>query len=300
MFKPYGLIFLHKNKPSAYITTMKILSNVPLKNKTTFRCGGTAKWFAEPDNFIEFETLLKLHKGRLFILGGGSKTICVDTGFDGLVISTKNLSKIYMEKGAVVAEAGATFEKLRAFCTQNALSGLEWSAGIPASVGGAVVMNAGAFGHDFSESVLKVEIFENGKRKLLEKSDITFSYRNSSLKGKTVLRVWLGLEKSSSKEVQESYLKHLAEKEKNQPVCAGSAGSIFKRSENVILAKIIDKLGLKGVKIGGAEVSTHHSGFIINTGTATASEVLSLVEFIRQKVLEKTGVVLENELIVLE
>lgn len=279
---------------------MKILSNVPLKTKTTFRCGGTAKWFAKPEDFIEFETLLKLHKHKLFVLGGGSKTLCKDEGFDGLVISTKHLSKIFFEKDLVVCEAGVKFEDLENFCIKNALSGLEWSAGIPASVGGACVMNAGAFGHDFSESVEKVEVFFNGKKIILGKKDITFSYRNSSLKNKVVFRVWLRLKKSTKQNVEEGYLKFGHEKQKNQPVCMGSAGSIFKRQENVIPAKIIDKLGLKGVKIGGAEVSSHHSGFIVNKGTATASDVLNLVEYVRKIVQQKTGIVLENELIVLE
>ena len=279
---------------------MKILSNVPLKNKTTFKCGGTAKWFAEPTDFLEFETLLKLHKGKLFILGAGSKTLCADEGFDGFVISTENFSKISFDNDLVVCEAGVKFSALQDFCEENALSGLEWSAGIPASVGGAVVMNAGAFGHDFAESVEKVEVFVHGKAIILEKKDISFSYRNSSLKDKVVFKVWLRLLKSSHDLVQKEYARHLEEKQKNQPVCVGSAGSIFKRNQNVIPAKIIDKLGLKGVKIGGAEVSTHHSGFIVNTGSATASEVLSLVELIRKTVHQKTGVVLENELIVLE
>ena len=295
-----GLFFLHKKRHGAYISTMKILSNVPLKDKTTFKCGGTAKWYAEPADFLEFATLLKLHKGKLFVLGGGSKTICSDKGFDGLVISTQNLSKICFDGDLVVCDAGVKFENLRGFCIKNALSGLEWSAGIPASVGGASVMNAGAFGHDFAESVEKVEIFENGKTRILEKKDISFSYRNSSLKNKIVFRVWLRLKKSSRQEVEEEFLKFAEQKQKNQPVCMGSAGSIFKRQENVIPAKIIDKLGLKGVKIGGAEVSTHHSGFIVNTGSATASDVLSLVELIRKTVQKKTGVVFENELIVLE
>lgn len=279
---------------------MKIQANVPLKNKTTFKCGGTAKWFAQPNNFIEFETLLKLHKGKLFVLGAGSKTLCVDAGFDGLVISTSNLCKIKIEEDAVVCDAGVTFKQLEDFCKTNAFSGLEWSAGIPATVGGAVVMNAGAFGHDFAESVLKVEIFENGARKIIEKKDICFAYRKSSLKGKVVFRVWLKFKKTFFEDVKAKYLKFRAEKEKNQPVCAGSAGSIFKRSENVIPAKIIDKLGLKGVKIGGAQVSTHHSGFIVNTGNATASDVLALVELVRKKVFDATNVLLENELIVLE
>ena len=143
---------------------MKILSNVPLKTKTTFRCGGTAKWFAKPEDFIEFETLLKLHKHKLFVLGGGSKTLCKDEGFDGLVISTKHLSKIFFEKDLVVCEAGVKFEDLTNFCIKNALSGLEWSAGIPASVGGASVMNAGALAMIFLKALKRLKCFLMAKK----------------------------------------------------------------------------------------------------------------------------------------
>ena len=279
---------------------MKILPNYPLSQETTFLCGGRAKWFCAVLNLQEFENLLKFHKGKFFILGGGSKTLCKDEGYDGLVISTKHLNKIGFDGNLIVCEAGAKLSALKEFCVKNGLSGLEWSAGIPASVGGATVMNAGSFGKDFGEFVENVEIFEAGQRKILNKSQITFSYRNSSLKGKVVLRVWLKLNNIAPENVKKSYEYYFNKKTAAQPTSYGSAGSIFKRSENVIPAKIIDKLGLKGVKIGGAEISTHHSGFIINTGTATATDVLKLIDLIKKTTLEKCGKHLQNEIIVLE
>lgn len=280
---------------------MKILKNVPLAKETTFLCGGNAKWFCEANNISEFCNLLKWHTGKMYILGGGSKTLCVDEGFDGLVISTKKLDKIEMvEDTTIVCDCGVRFDDLHKFCIENGFGGLEWSAGIPASVGGAVVMNAGAFGHDFSESVLQVEIFKNNTTKILKKDEITFSYRNSSLKGQNVLRVWLKLTPSQKSEIEKKYNFYLEQKTSHQPVCVGSAGSVFKRQKNVIPAKIIDKLGLKGVKIGGAEISSQHSGFIVNTGTAKASDVIALVDLILTEVKKHCGISLEKELIILE
>ena len=178
---------------------MKIEKNKSLASETTFRCGGRAAWFSAPENFAEFENLLKLHKGKLFVLGAGSKTLCPDSGFDGLVISTKNLGNITFENDLIVCDAGAKFFDLEKFCISHGLSGLEWSAAIPASVGGAAVMNAGAFGHDFFESVEKVEIFDNSAPKILQKNQIEYGYRTTSLRGKVVLRVWLRIEKKSPK-----------------------------------------------------------------------------------------------------
>lgn len=277
---------------------MKILKDYPLAKECTFNLGGRARWFCAVENMAEFKNLLSLHKGRLYILGGGSKTLCKDEGYEGLVISTKKLSNISFDGELVACEAGVSFDALKNFCIEHSLSGLEWTAGIPASVGGAVVMNCGSFGHEFSESVQKVEIFENGRVQVLPKTALEFSYRNSSLKAKAVLRVWLKLEKAEG--VKKGFQEFLNKKTALQPKAVGSVGSIFKRSGDVIPAKLIDKLGLKGVKIGQAEVSTLHSGFIINRGGATATDVLALIDLIKKTVYDKCGVVLENEVIVLE
>ena len=279
---------------------MKIIPNYPLSTETTFLCGGRAKWFVAPSDFSELKNILKFHKGRLYILGGGSKTLCVDSGFDGLVVSTKHLNQIKFDGDLVQCDCGVRFDSLHTFCQQNGLSGLEWSAGIPASVGGATVMNAGAFGHEFSNCVEKVEVLKNQEVMVLGKNQLSFSYRSSSLKGFVVLRVWLKLQPSSRESVQKDYAKFLAKKTTAQPTHFGSVGSVFKRQKDVIPAKIIDKLGLKGVKIGGAEISQHHGGFIVNTGSATATDVLKLIDFVKETVLEKCGITLQNEIIVLE
>lgn len=280
---------------------MKILCDVPMGTKTTFGCGGNARWFCQVADFAEFETLLRLHKGKkLFVLGAGSKTLCADDGFDGLVICTTSLQGINKQDELVVCDAGVSFDALRQYCEQNGLSGLEWSAGIPASVGGAVVMNAGAFGHEFCECVEKVEVFADGKRQILQKEQIQFAYRHSSLKDKVVFRVFLRLVPANSASVRQKYERHHQTKLARQPVGVGSAGSVFKRSDDVIPAKIIDKLGLKGVKIGQAEISKLHSGFIVNMGGATATDVLALVDLVQKKVQTAIGYILEKEIVVME
>lgn len=279
---------------------MKILSNYPLAKETTFHCGGKARWYVEVENLTEFENLLKMHRGDYYILGGGSKTLCVDGGYSGLVISTKKLNKIERDDNLIVCECGVNLFALHAYLAEKGFSGLEWSMGIPASVGGAVVMNAGSFDKDFSQNVKKVEIFEKGKRVILEKKDIEFAYRHSSLKGKNVFRVWLEFERADRDEVKSLQQFFFDKKNTTQPICAGSAGSIFKRHGDIIPAKIIDKMGLKGVILGGAEISPKHSGFIVNKGDATASDIIELIDLIKNKVDTELGIKLENEIIILE
>lgn len=280
---------------------MKILPFFSLKNETTFGCGGKARWFCRVQNIQEFISLLSLHKDKkLYILGGGSKSLCPDSGFDGLVISTKNLNHISFSNGLIVCESGVMLDKLLDFCLANNLSGLEWAAGIPASLGGMAVMNAGAFSHEIGEFIEKIEIYDGKKTILMQKQDITFSYRDSSLKGKSIIRIYLKLTKSTKEEISEKITYYKSKKSTNQPIEKLSAGSIFKREKNVIPAKIIDKLGLKGATIGGAKVSDKHCGFIVNTGTATATDVITLIEQVRSKVETETGVILKNELIIME
>lgn len=278
---------------------MKILTNKSMANQTTFNCGGKAKYFVEVENFVEFENILKLHKGKYYILGNGSKTLCKDSGYDGLVISTKKLSTFSQNGEKIIASCGAKLCEINAYCQKNGLSGLEFSYGIPASVGGAVVMNAGAFGDEIGNYVESVEIFENGKNVVLSKQNIVFSYRSSSLKNKNIEKVVFKLKYGDSKKIKEAQEMFWNKRKDSQPLEKYSAGSVFKRTENIIPAKIIDKLGLKGVKIGGAEISQKHSGFIVNNGNATATDVLSLINLIEEKA-SLLGISLEKELIVLE
>lgn len=279
---------------------MKIQTNYPLAKETTFKCGGKAKFYVEVENLAEFFNILKFHTGKLYILGGGSKTLCVDDGFDGLVISTKKLNSIQFDGDLVMCECGAKLADLNAFCVKNNLTGLEFSMGIPASVGGAVCMNAGSFGGEIGNFVQKVEVFENFAPKILHHSELKFAYRFSSLKNKHISKIWFKLAKAKKCDIIRLQEFYLDKKTSTQPVCVGSAGSIFKRQGDVIPSKIIDNLGLKGRKIGGAEVSAMHSGFIINSGGATATDVINLIDVIKEKVKLECGITLEEEVIILK
>ena len=204
---------------------------------------------------------------------------------------TDSTEEVWLE-----CEAGTSLFSLNKLCAERSLGGLEFSYGIPGSVGGATVMNAGAFGGQMSDVVKYVLIIENGELKRLE--ELGFSYRHSALEGKAVYAVGLRLFHSGGvKERQEELLK---KRLSSQPQGVRSAGSYFKRKGEVIPAQIIDKLGLKGVKINGAEVSKVHAGFIINSGRATCEDLLKLAELVKSKVKEAYGVELEEEIRFLE
>ncbi|MDD3232055.1 MAG: UDP-N-acetylmuramate dehydrogenase [Clostridia bacterium] len=281
--------------------SMNIISSFPMSKVTSFKCGGLAKWFVCPDDLKDFESILKLHNGKKFyILGNGSNTLCPDDGYDGLVISTSNLKKIKKDGNIVVCECGVNLFALNDFLRENGLGGLEWSYGIPGTVGGATIMNSGAFEKDISEFVEKVEIFDDGKVIVLDKNEISFSYRKSSLKDFPIFRVWLKLffsEKETIKELQDFYFE---KRNSKQPLNYPSAGSIFKRGEDFFPAEIIDKLGLKGYKIGGAQISEKHSGFIINQGEATATDIMKLINLIEDTVFNKKNIKLEREIIIMK
>ena len=278
---------------------MKILNSYPLSSETTFLCGGKARFYVEVNNLTEFENILKLHNGKYYILGAGSKTLCKDTGYDGLVISTKKLNKIELKNNLLYAECGTLLFDLHEFCLNNELGGLEFSYGIPGSVGGAVVMNAGAFGGEVSEFVEEVVVFENGKRKTLGKSEISFGYRTSSLNGKNIEKVAFRLFHSPSQEIRAKQQEYLKKRSISQPNSTASAGSVFKRSNNVIPAQLIEKLGLKGKKYGGAVISDKHANFIVNSGNATATDIEFLIDLIENKVYKEYNIKLEKEIIIL-
>lgn len=280
---------------------MNIISGYPMASATTFKCGGMARWFVCPDDLFEFASLLKLHQGKkFFILGNGSNTLCPDEGYDGLVICTKNLTRIRQVEATVVCESGVDLFQLNSYLAENNLGGLEWSFGIPGTVGGATYMNSGAFGSSISDFIEKVEVFENNKMKLLHRKEIKFSYRKSSLKNLPIFRVWLRLTPSKKEDIIKKQEEYFEERKQKQPLTYPSAGSVFKRAKDVVPAKVIDKLGLKGVKIGGAEISTRHSGFIINSGGATATDILNLIKLIQDTVLSKENICLQKEIVIME
>ena len=278
---------------------------VPLSELTTFKIGGVARFVCFPQNFKELIKLKELCAKRNishFILGNGSNCLIKDEFFDGIVICTKKLNRIKLKNdGVVTVECGVLLPKLCSFCVKNGLSGLEALCGIPATIGGAVKMNAGAFGTEIGDVVECVTVFENGKTIKLDKSKLFFQYRKSVFtksENCVILSVVLRLKKSTSLLVQSKIKEFTLKRSATQNVGYPSAGSVFKK--NVVpSSKLIADCGLKGARIGGAMVSNVHAGFIVNLGGATCVDVLNLIALIKREVKKKFSVELELELIIL-
>jgi UDP-N-acetylmuramate dehydrogenase len=234
-------------------------------------------------------------------MGGGANLLVSDNGFRGMVISTARLKKVAIDGESVVAESGISVDKLNLKLLNRSLSGMEFSAGLPGSLGGSIYMNAKAYGGEFSSITEFVEIINEKlvPEKIL-KADLDYSYKSSIFmkrSGVFIFRIGLKLHKGDKKEIRNSY-----EKNKNDRSAKGqfefpSAGCIFKNNYDIGIptGKIIEELGLKGMSIGGAEVFTRHANFIINKNNASATDVMTLIEFIEKKVYEKKGIRLERE-----
>ncbi|MCR5553843.1 MAG: UDP-N-acetylmuramate dehydrogenase [bacterium] len=291
-----------KKKFLNFLPKSRLLENVSLKNFTTFRIGGVSKWLAFPKSFNEVKRIInhcKKFNVSYFCLGEGSNTLFCDGGFDGVVISLKKLNKIKRKGNIISAYAGLTISEVISFAKTNSLSGLEWATGIPASVGGAVVNNAGCFGYDISQSVNRVYALKDGKIVRFWANQCDFSYRHSIFSNSLiVLKVEFKLNKES-KEFIEKKIKEFITKRINLQPRGFSAGSVYKKVGSVSAGKIIDELGLKGTRVGDAIVSPKHANFIINLGNATSADVLRLMQIIEDKVKTERKIVLTREIIII-
>ena len=278
-----------------------IQTNVPLSNYTTMRVGGMAHFFVQPTKIKYMVKIIKFclkNKIKYYILGNGSNVIFSDKGFDGLVICTKKLNKIKIKKN-VTAECGCNLYALNKKLISYGLSGMEFSYGIPGSVGGAVCMNAGAYGDDMSKVVNKVLVFDGKKIFKLNNKEIDFSYRNSKIKKNNliVLKAWLNLKQKNKLSVEEKCIENFKKRRLTQPYEFPNSGSIFKKVENISAGKIIDDLNLKGLSFGGAQISTLHANFIVNANNATATDVIKLINTTKKIVKQEKGIDLEEEVI---
>ena len=236
------------------------------------------------------------------ILGNGSNVLVKDNGIRGITITLKGFNQIQINEKEeyVEIEVGSSVKlgMLSRICLQNEIAGLEFASGIPGTIGGAIRMNAGAYGSEMKEIVSEVTyINENGKIVTLKNENINFSYRQSRFKNTQdiIISAKLRLEKGNKQEIQEKIDNYRKQREEKQPIDMPSAGSTFKRGNNFISAQLIDEAGLKGFSIGGAQVSKKHAGFIVNTGNATAEDILNLIDYVIKVVYEKFGKVLELE-----
>ena len=271
--------------------------NADLKNYCTFKIGGRGT-ILFPKNQFEVKRIVndcKKNHLDFFILGNGSNVLFPDDDFKKIIIDLRKLNNIKIAKQrTVIAEAGVRLFAFNRFLEQNGFAGFEWSYGIPATIGGLTYMNGGAFGEEVSNYIKKVKVLKNGKISWINRKKIDFSYRKSNILG-IILAVEFKFKNADSRIIAEEQRKFFDIRKKTQPYDKFSAGSVFKRFGDKIPAIMIDKAGLKGVKIGGAEISTKHAGFIVNNGDATSKDVKDLIGLIKKRCGN-----LECEIIILE
>ena len=288
------------------VTRQNVLTDEPMCDHTTFKIGGKADVFVSIINEHEILRLLELLRSRqipFFILGNGSNILVSDEGYRGVIIEIGSAySGVRMLDDIVIAKAGTTMAKLSHFAMENDLTGLEFASGIPGTVGGGIIMNAGAYGGEMRQITYRVKaVTPSGEVIYLSNAEMEFEYRNSKAKkeGYIILQAEFRLHRGE-KSVIEGIMRDLAKKRRDkQPLEFPSAGSTFKRPQGYYAGKLIADAGLKGLSVGGAQVSEKHAGFLINTGSATAADMYELINQVRTKVKEAYSVVLEPEVIFL-
>lgn len=286
----------------------QILQNEPMKKHTTFKIGGNADIMIKAKTKEEIIFTYNYAKQKnipFYIIGKASNLLVKDNGIRGIVVKNIcddiNILKEENDHVEIEVLSGTPLVKLANFALENSLEGLEFSFGIPGTVGGAVRMNAGAYGGEIKDCVIQSLVLDKeGKEKILDFKEHNFTYRNSSISNNNyiVLSTKIRLKKGNKEEIKNKMDTNMKARLEKQPYDMPSAGSVFKRGNGFITAAIIDEAGLKGKKVGGAVISEKHAGFIVNTGNATAKDVIDLIEIIKATVREKFSKELETEVIV--
>ena len=292
------------NELKTVISEEKIKYNVSMKEYTSFKTGGNASVIVFPTTLEEIKNVVKFFydaKIQFNILGNGSNLLVSDKGYRGLVISIgKDMAQVTVEGNLVTAQAGAMLGSVAQTAAKNSLGGMEFASGIPGSIGGAIVMNAGAYDGEMKNIVKEVRVLtKEGDAITLSNGELEFGYRMSRVKkeGLIVLSVTLLLEKKEQSAIYEKMNDFSARRREKQPLEFPSAGSTFKRPVGMFAGKLIMDAGLRGYTVGGAQVSEKHCGFVINKGNATAEDIRTLIYDVQKKVNEQFGVVLEPEVI---
>ena len=286
----------------------KIYINEPMKNHTSFKIGGPAECYIKVSKIEEIENVLKIankNKIPIHIIGNGSNILVKDEGIKGIVLKI-DLQSINIQETPnhinVQVESGVPLAKLAYIMLNNEITGLEFAAGIPGTIGGAIRMNAGAHGKEMQDIVYSTKYIDlSGNIHTILNKEHQFNYRTSifAKKNYIILQANLKLKHGDKEQIKQKMDEYSKWRKENQPLEYANAGSTFKRGNNFITAELIDKCGLKGYKIGGAQVSTKHAGFIVNTGEATAQDVLKLIEYVKKEVYKKFEKVIELEIEVL-
>ncbi len=283
----------------------KILLNESMKKHTSFKVGGPAEVFIKADSIEQIKNIIEFTNRNdipLHVIGNGSNLLVRDEGIKGIVLKSeiKNLEIIEKENCVeITVGSGVLLGALAQKLLREEIAGFEFAAGIPGTIGGAIRMNAGAHGGEMKDIVISTTFMDHlGNIKTISNEEHEFEYRNSifSKNKYVILETKLKLQKGNKEEIKSLMDEYAAWRKEKQPLEYPNAGSTFKRGQDFITAKIIDDCGLKGYKIGGAQVSKKHAGFIINTGTATAKDILDLIEYVKKDVFEKTKKTIELEI----
>ena len=282
--------------------------NEPLSRHTTFRIGGPASIFFKINDFSLLKKILyfcQQNRLKIFVIGKGSNLLFSDKGFDGAVLKLEGEFEKIKQKGknTLIAAAAASLQKLCFMAQDAGLSGLEWAWGLPATVGGAVATNAGAFGVSIAKNLKSLTVFDIKKNRIFKipSKKIKFSYRLCHLdKNLIILEAEIKLTPADKKSIQDKMAETYQLRQLRQPLEFPSAGSIFKNPSGKFAGELIEKAGLKGKKIGGAEISEKHANFIINKGGAKAADVLKLIQLIKNKIKTKFAVQLKEEIVIVK
>ncbi|WP_150262863.1 UDP-N-acetylmuramate dehydrogenase [Parvimonas micra] len=280
----------------------------PLKNHTTFKIGGNCIALIEPrevSDIVETIKICRENSIKFFVIGNGSNLLVPDEGYNGVIIKLKSeFSTIQVEGEYLIVNSGAKLSEVYTVAYENSLTGFEFASGIPGTIGGAIYMNAGAYGGEMKDIVESVEVLDldNFELRELKNEELEFSYRKSIIQRKNyiVTTIKLKLQKGNKEEINAVYEDLRERRNSKQPLNFGSAGSTFKRPEGHFASKLIEDAGLKGYHINDAWVSEKHSGFIVNKGNASFKEVMELIEYVQKVVFEKFGVKLETEVRILK
>ena len=279
-----------------------VLTDEPMKQHTTFKIGGPADYFLVPETGEEVGEIIKICRKTdtpYFILGNGSNLLVGDGGYRGAVIQVyRNMSAVTVEGTTITAQAGALLSAVAAATKNASLTGFEFAGGIPGTVGGAAVMNAGAYGGEMKDVLVEVTVMDaEGKIFAISAEKLELGYRTSVIKkaGYIVLEAKIRLKEGDQEAIRERMKELTIQRTTKQPLEYPSAGSTFKRPEGYFAGKLVMDSGLRGYQVGGARISEKHCGFVINAGDATAKDVRTLMDNVRDIVYEKYGVTLEPE-----
>jgi UDP-N-acetylmuramate dehydrogenase len=285
-----------------------IAANVSLSTLTSFQVGGPAEWFVSPRGLIDLQASLDWARSagiRVTMLGAGSNLLISDRGLPGLVVGSKNLREVRfdLERGQVTVGAGVMLPALAKQIAKLGWRGFEWAVGIPGTVGGAVVMNAGAHGGSIADSFVEAQVLTpEGQLKTLHSNDLGYAYRTSNLQsgGKFVSQATFQLQPGfDPKQVWADTLQHRDQRLSTQPYDLPSCGSVFRNPDPQKAAWLIDQAGLKGHQIGGAKVAQRHANFILNCGEASANDIFRLIRYVQQRVEQQWSLRLEPEVRIL-